>query len=160
MLLIPRIDKKKTRANSRGVLNTYRRLCRLTGYCGNPHDLVNSPQYDGMPRNTSHKNGTENAMLHYVGYVHLTKDYSASQIDDALEKLPYVSKEILRLSYCCREKYTLHEIAARIVIYKHSDAGKLEEFTYSVKNIEKLKSEALIEFAEAYKNGELIVLKK
>ncbi|OEG18873.1 hypothetical protein BCR23_13110 [Enterococcus quebecensis] len=47
-----------------------------------------------------------------------------------------------------------------IKVYKEDELGKVQEITYSVKNIEKLKSLELVEFSEAYRGGKLLAFKK
>ncbi|OJG91679.1 hypothetical protein RV15_GL000346 [Enterococcus silesiacus] len=47
-----------------------------------------------------------------------------------------------------------------IRVYKENKLGSIQEITYSIKNNEKLKSLALIEFAEAYRSGNLLAFKK
>ena len=83
--------------------------------------------------------------------------YTVYAIDHAIEFLPPVSQEVLRLSYCKDHKYTINDIAARIKTYKTNEFGEVEEIQYSIKNIERLKNIALIQFAEVYKGGELLV---
>lgn len=49
------------------------------------------------------------------------------------------------------------KLSSMIKVYREYEFGQVEETTYSIKNIEKLKDNALIEFAEAYHCENLIV---
>lgn len=67
-----------------------------------------------------------------------------------LQLLPDVSREILYYSYCVSNSYSMAKLSRIIKIYRENEFGQVEEITYSIKNIEKLKDNALIEFVEAY----------
>ena len=60
----------------------------------------------------------------------------------ALMKLSLISRQILHYSYCSRDMFTNYKIS--------------REIGYSERSVERMKSIALIEFAEAYRNGKLI----
>lgn len=154
------IDKKATRKNARKVLETYRRLQRLSGRTVNPLDMIRGIEYDGMPRSASSSNGTEHALVKKLGDVSIKFDEEIDKIDLALEQLSDVSKEILIMTYCKRNKYSINDIAAKVFVYRYNAVGKFEKIYYSTKTIEKFRSEALIEFAEVYENGKLVVFKK
>ena len=65
------------------------------------------------------------------------------KIDNALARLSLINRQLLYYTYCSIEKKTNVWIAS--------------ELGYSVSNVETLKCVALLEFAEAYENGQLIV---
>lgn len=164
MALLPKIDEKKTRENARMLLQEYSSLKRITTFTDYSRDLTQAIQYSDMPKNQSNRNSQEDKMVHIFGRT--TKEVIASRqerryivyaIDLAIKYLPPISQEILRLSYCVERKYTANDIAAKIETYRTNEYGKIEKIQYSVKNIERLKNIALIQFAEAYRGGELLV---
>lgn len=157
-LFILELDEKETRKNAREVLNKYRYFQRFVGRSSNPLDFMKSPIYDGMPRSGTKTNGIEHAMIKKLD-TGIIPEYKKEieKIDKAIERLPDISQEILKLSYCERQKYSMNDIAAKIFILKRNSLGDVEKIQYSVKTIEKHKSNALIEFAEAYEGGSCIV---
>lgn len=163
MVLIPEIDERQTKCNARTLLSTYRSKKRhIIGGFIDPYSLVRSPEITDDPIHRSNVNGVEKQVLFRLRNANLYKECSneIDLMDSAISALPEVSQKILRYSYCCANKYSLRDIAAKITIHKRCCEGFIEEFNYSVKNIERLKSEALIEFAEAYNNGELLAFEK
>ena len=138
MTLVPEINKKETKKNARAVLSQYRRLNRIAERA--PIDLK-SPIITDMPRSGA-KNGSQDAFLEWID-----AEIERDAIVAALAKLGLVSRQILYYSFCDLEKRSNYEI------------GKLIG-GYGDKNIEKLKAIALIEFADAYKKGKLMALKK
>ena len=60
----------------------------------------------------------------------------------ALMALSLTSRQILHYSFCVQDHYSNYKIA--------------REVGYSERSIQRMKSEALIEFAEAYRNGKII----
>lgn len=157
MTLIQELDEKATKQNVREVLSHCRRLQRLT----NTH--LQSPEITDMPRNPSKRNGVEKAVLKSLERVSkVTIDVSKERrirlyaIDLALSSLSLVSQQILYYSYCTVEKYTDVEISLKLKVYRNNEP---EYGVYSVKSIERLKSNALIEFAEAYQYENLLVFK-
>lgn len=138
MTLVPEINKKETKKNARAVLSQYRRLNRIAERA--PIDLK-SPIITDMPRRGA-QNGSQDAFLEWID-----AEIERDAIVAALAKLGLVSRQILYYSFCDLEKRSNYEI------------GKLIG-GYSDKNVEKLKAIALVEFADAYKKGKLIALKK
>ncbi|ETC91735.1 ArpU family transcriptional regulator, partial [Enterococcus faecalis PF3] len=63
----------------------------------------------------------------------------------ALMALSLTSRQILHYSFCVQDRYSNYKIA--------------REVGYSERSIQRMKSEALIEFAEAYRNGKVIAYK-
>lgn len=163
MLLVPEIDENKTRANARKLLSTYRRIKRrIVGASVDPYSLVRSSEITDGPVYHSNVNGVEKMMVHKLRNVSQIELYSKEiqQIDKAIESLSNISMKIIQLSYCEPNKLTVRDIAYKLDIYQRNSDGKYERVIYSEKNIERLKSQALIEFAEAYSGGILIALKK
>lgn len=163
MLLVPEIDECKTRANARKLLSTYRKKKRrIVGKSIDPYSLIRSPEITDEPMNHSNVNSLEKTMVHKLRNVHQIDVFSKEldQIDSTIDSLSNVSKRILKLSYCDPDKLTIRDIAFKLEIYQYNIEGRLERVIYSEKNIEKLKSQALVEFAEAYSGDDLVVLKK
>lgn len=158
MDLLPKVDVNKTKMNARKVLSKYRRMKRRINYDDEMRNLVQAVQYSNMPKNISHMNNEETKIINIFGDISketLDDVKKIQSIDRALEALPTISQRILKYSYCERNTYRLNEIAAKIKGYRVNEFGQYEQFTYSVKTVEKLKSEALIQFAEAYGCEEL-----
>lgn len=164
MVLIPGIDEKQTKCNARKLLSTYRsKMRRLAGgFLIDPYSLVNSPEITDDPIHRSNVNGVEKQVLFHLRKVSLAEDRSGelAAMDSALNALSEVSQQILRYSYCCADKYSVRDIAYKLCIYKADEMGRHEKIYYSEKNIERLKGQALIEFADAYNGGELIAHEK
>lgn len=162
MTLLQEIDENKTRANARKLLMTYRRKKRrLVGASIDPYSLIRSPEITDDPAHRSNTNGTEKVMLHQLSLVGLMENYSREivLIDQAIDSLSDISKKILLFSYCDPNKLTIRDIAYKLDIYQVTPSGKFERILYSEKNIERLRSLALFEFAEAYSGGVLIAQK-
>ncbi|EGO7759853.1 autolysin, partial [Enterococcus faecalis] len=102
---------------------------------------LKSPIITNMPKIQSHGNKAEDALVQLAD-VEAERDAILS----ALMALSLISRQVLYYSFCDVEKHTNWEIGQLI-------RG------YGEKNVEKLKSNALIEFAEAYKHGILVVYK-
>lgn len=81
-------------------------------------------------------------------------------IEYTLKSLSDVSREILYYSYCVPNPYSIAKFSRIIKVYRENEFDKIEKIIYSIKNIEKLKDNALIEFAEAYHYENLLVQKK
>lgn len=135
MNLLREVNFKQTRDNARSVLKNFRRLERIAG-----RSLVDikSPVITDMPKVPSHGNKAEDAMIQLAD-----AETERNAILGALMALSLISRQILYYSFCDVEKHSNYEIGQLIC-------------GYGEKNVEKLKSNALIEFAEAYKKGSLI----
>lgn len=164
MALLPKINEKKTRENVRDLLSDYATMKRASAFTDSYHDLMKAMQYSDMPKSQSNRNSQEDKMIAIFKKVSKSTidrseecRYTVYAIDHAIEFLPPVSQEVLRLSYCMDRKYTINDIAAKIKTYRTNEFGEVEEIQYSIKNIERLKNIALIQFAEVYKGGELLV---
>ena len=163
MELLPEIDENKTRANARKLLMTYRRKKRrLVGASIDPYSLIRSPEITDDPAHRSNTNGTENVVIQQLRSVGLVENYSKEifMIDQAIASLSDISQKILRYSYCEPNKITIREIAYKLDVYQVTPEGKFERVLYSEKNIERLRSIALYEFADVYSGGILIAQKK
>lgn len=163
MTLLTEIDYKLTRRNARDVLKNCRGLQRRNGV----KVSLKSPVFSDMPRNSSNRNNEEYLMIKRFGRT--SKAYQdenkrdamkLQSIVNALQSLSDVSRDILYYSYCIADPYSIIKLSNTIKVYKEDEYGKVTEITYSIKNIEKLKAQALIEFAEAYHYENLIAYKK
>ena len=131
MQLLREVDFKQTRCNARDVLKNFRRLERMAG-----RSLIDikSPIITDMPKAPKHGNKAEDAIIQMM-------DIEAER--DAILAALMALSLILYYSFCDVNKHSNYEIGQLI-------RG------YGEKNVEKLKSIALIEFAEAYKKGVLV----
>ena len=163
MTLLTEIDYKLTRRNARDVLKNCRGLQRRYGV----RVSLKSPELTDMPRNSSSRNNEEYRMI--KRFRNITKEHQnqnkrdamkLQSIVNALQSLPDVSRDILYYSYCVADPYSIVKLSHTIRVYKVDEYGEVTEITYSIKNIEKLKAQALIEFAEAYQYEDLIAYKK
>lgn len=135
MVLVPKINRKQTKLNARKVLKQTRKLARMAG---RPIVDLKSPVITDMPRGGNLDNMIELTIVNRT-----TADNELKAIERALGSLCFINRQILYYSYCDVEYHSNYEISLLV-------GG------YSEKNIERLKSNALVEFAEAYKNGELL----
>lgn len=137
MTLLREVDFRQTRTNARNVLKGYRRLERLAGRSAID---VKSPIITDMPRAPKNGNQAEDALIQRAD---AERDRDA--IITGLMSLSIISRQILYYSFCTRETYSNYKIS--------------REVGYSERSIQRMKSEALIEFAEAYRRGALIAYK-
>ncbi|MEQ7275194.1 ArpU family phage packaging/lysis transcriptional regulator [Enterococcus thailandicus] len=135
MQLLREVDFRQTRCNARDVLKNFRRLERLAG-----RSLVDikSPIITDMPKAPKHGNKTEDAIIQLVDI-----ENERDAILSGLMSLSLNSRQILYWSYCVVDTYSNYKIS--------------RELGYSERSVQRMKTEALIEFAEAYKHGALIV---
>ncbi|MCV2505884.1 ArpU family phage packaging/lysis transcriptional regulator [Melissococcus plutonius] len=136
--LLLEVDQIETKKKARLVLNQYRRWQRIAG---RPAVDIKSPIITDMPKNDSVFNQVEKRVIERVN-----AEVERDKIIRALAALSLVNRQILYFTYCDIEK--------RSNLWIGNVIG------FSDKNIEKLKSRALLEFAEAYQGGILVVLKK
>ena len=138
MALLPEIDTRKTKMNARKILSQYRKWERIAGKAAID---IKSPLLSDMPRTLGVTiNKPEDGLWERV---HAENERDA--ILRALALLGWRSRQILYMTYCDQEKATTLEIA---LYMKYSEIA-----------IKKFRSIALLEFAEAYKHGELLVKK-
>lgn len=136
--LFPEIDAKKTKINARKVLVQYRKWERIAG---KSIIDIRSPQLSDMPRTLGVSvNKTQDGIVERV-YAEMERD----AILRALASLSFVSRQILFMTYCECEKRSVWQIG--------------HELGYTEPHIKDLKSTALLEFAEAYKHGKLLICK-
>lgn len=134
MLLLREVDFSQTRKNARYVLKNYRRLDRIAG---RSKIDVRSPIITDMPRTPSNGNKSEDAFIQ-----RLDVETERDAIIAALMALKLTSRQILHYSFCLQDQYSNLRIA--------------DEMGYSVRQIERMKSDALVEFAESYRRGKLV----
>lgn len=134
MALLKDVDFYQTRTNARKVLNNYRRLQRITG-----RDKIDlrSPIMTDMPKTPSRGNAAEDAMVQYMD-----AEGEQNAIVAALMALSLTNRTVLYYSFCDRSNWSNYELAQKV--------------GYSDRQIRRIKQEALLEFAEAYKHGLLI----
>ncbi|MBC9720910.1 MAG: autolysin [Lactobacillus sp.] len=137
MNLLQEVDFRQTRDNARSVLKNFRRLERIAG-----RSLIDikSPVITDMPKTPSHGNKTEDAMIQLAD-----AEAERDAILMALMALSLISRQILYYCYCVPDGFSNYKIS--------------REVGYSERSIQRMKSEALIEFAEAYRKGKLISYK-
>lgn len=137
MQLLKEVDFKQTRCNARDVLKNFRRLERMAG-----RSLIDikSPIITDMPRTPSHGNKAEDALIQMMDI-----EAERDAILAALMALSINSRQILYYCYCVPENFSNYKIS--------------REVGYSERSIQRMKSEALIEFAEAYRHGKIITYK-
>ncbi|MHC5250459.1 ArpU family phage packaging/lysis transcriptional regulator [Enterococcus sp. LJL90] len=132
--LFREIDIRQTKMNAKRVLKNYRRLDRISGRSSFD---IKSPIITNMPRSDSYGNRVEEAMLQ-----HADAEAERNEILAALMSLGLTSRQILYSTFCAPDSMSNYAIGR--------DVG------YSERSIERMKGEALVEFAEAYRNGKLI----
>ena len=136
MQLLREVDFKQTRCNARDVLKNFRRLERMAG-----RSLIDikSPIITDMPKAPKYGNKAEDAIIQMMDI-----EAERDAILAALMALSLIS-QILSYSFCVPDSFSNYRIC--------------REVGYSERSIQRMKSEALIEFAEAYKHGRIIAYK-
>lgn len=137
MGLLRDVDFNQTRENAKDTLANYRRLQRITG---RSKIDIKSPIITDMPKSPSHGNRKEDALLQ-----HINAEGELNAIVAGLMSLPLTSRAVLYYSFCDKERWTNDLIGI--------------EIGYSERQVRRVKEDALIEFAEAYKKGKLISYK-
>lgn len=137
MGLLRDVDFNQTRENAKDTLANYRRLQRITG---RSKIDIKSPIITDMPKSPSHGNRKEDALLQ-----HINAEGELNAIVAGLMSLPLTSRAVLYYSYCDKERWTNDLIGI--------------EIGYSERQVRRVKEDALVEFAEAYKKGSLIAYK-
>lgn len=138
MTLVRELDYRQTKDNARKVLSQLRKWERIAG-----KSLIDvrSPMITDMPRSLGVS--VNRAADGIAERVHAEMERDA--ILSALARLSYKSREILSMTYRDVEKASVYEISLAL--------------GYSEIAVKKSRSVALLEFAEAYKNGRLLVRK-
>lgn len=138
--LFREIDEKATQAKAKKILQTYRRLCRIAG---SEHTLRSASAFSDQPRS---KNNQPNKGLETFVVKRLDAEREKAEIDNAISLLSSnVYKEILLRRFCKARQ------CSNICIYMELDLSESEFY--------REQSKALLEFAEWYKAGELLVFK-
>ncbi|GBD74233.1 putative autolysin regulatory protein ArpU [Tetragenococcus halophilus subsp. halophilus] len=137
MGLLRDVDFNQTRKNAVDTLKNYRRLQRITG---KSKIDIKSPIITDMPKSPSHGNKTEEALIQ-----HVDAEGELNAIVAGLMSLSLTSRAVLYYSFCDKERWTNDLIGM--------------EIGYSERQVRRVKDDALVEFAEAYKKGSLIAYK-
>lgn len=128
------INDRKTKNKAKSVLSKYRRLNRMAGVsCVD----LKSPIISDMPKAERTSNSVSDNVLKVIDAQRERDD-----IIKALACLPYDSRLLLFYTYCD--------------INKKSNQFIADELGFAERTLGRNKNEALIEFAEAYKGGELL----
>lgn len=138
--LFREIDEKATQAKAKKILQTYRRLCRIAG---SEYTLRSTSAFSDQPRS---KNNQPSKGLETFVVKRLDAEREKVEIDKAISLLSSdMYKEILIRRFCkARQR-------SNICIYMELDLSESEFY--------REQSKALLEFAEWYKAGELLVFK-
>ena len=138
--LFREIDEKATQAKAKKILQTYRRLCRIAG---SEYTLRSASAFSDQPHS---KNNQPNKGLETFVVKRLDAEREIAEIDNAISLLSSdVYKEILIRRFCKARQ------CSNICIYMELDLSESEFY--------REQSKALLEFAEWYKAGELLVFK-
>lgn len=137
MGLLRDVDFFQTRTNARKCLAQYRRLQRITG---KSKIDIKSPIITDMPKSPSQGNKAEDALIQ-----HMDAEAEQSAIVSGLMSLRLTNRTVLYYTFCDRDQWTEDEIGR--------DIG------YSRRQVNRIKKEALVEFAESYKHGKLIAFR-
>lgn len=132
--LFQEIDFPCTRSNAHKILKQYRKFERIAGRAKID---IRSPQINDMPKAPSFGNKTEDAIIQFI----YAKD-ERDEILKAITSLDLVKRQLLYYTYCEPDEYSNELIANKI--------------GYSARHVSRLKKDALIYFAEAYRHGKLI----
>lgn len=137
--LLPEINVEVTKKNARNVLRQYSRLEREAGKNYSQRLTV---EITDMPRGSA---SIRNTPVESMVVDRVTAETKCWDILQALFLLPRISREVLWYAYIDKEHWSVTKIARAL--------------GYSDKAIEKYKSRALLEFAEAYQSKKLQVIK-
>lgn len=127
------LDEKQTKKNVRKILRMYRQLERQAG----KRITLVGQKIDDMPKGQFQPDRLENKIIR-----RLDAERECLEILEAVERLEEREKKIIQFTYLLAIQYTNFKIG--------------QELQYSERTVERLKSDALIQFAYSYKNGELL----
>ncbi|WP_312730022.1 ArpU family phage packaging/lysis transcriptional regulator [Enterococcus sp.] len=147
-LLELEIDVRKTLKNAREILKKYRSLKRMIAQSYiDSRGSLSSKTFSDMPINRSNENIIENHMINRLDNAEkqLIWKRELEMIEEASSLLTDLHKELIERTYFDKDEKTQSFIA--------------EEIGFSIRGFERRLTIAVIEFAEAYKGGELIVWK-
>lgn len=142
------MDKRKTGKNAREILKKYRSLKRMIAHSYiTTRESLSSKTFSDMPINRSNENIMENHMIKQLDNAEkqLKWEQELEMIEEALALLPDLHKEIIERTYIDKDEKVQSFIA--------------QDIGYSLRGFENHLQRAVIEFAEAYKGGTLIVWK-
>lgn len=134
MKQVPKVNEQVTKKYARKTLKDYRKWQRKVETSA--FNMRSSRFKESLSRDEA--DWDDDGMLDYIN-----AKIEREAILEALVKLSKRSREILFLSYCDQEYHTIYEIGILL--------------NYSEKSIDRLKSIALLEFAEAYSHRKLEV---
>lgn len=132
--LLREVDFYQTKCNARKILKKYRKWVRISG---KSMIDIKSPIMSDMPKGDRWGNKVEDGMIQFM-----EAEAERDAILAALMALGIISRQVLYYRYCTPESNSNTKIAS--------------EIGYSERSVERLMSDALIEFAEAYKKGRLL----
>ncbi|WP_024797136.1 ArpU family phage packaging/lysis transcriptional regulator [Enterococcus faecalis] len=139
--LLKEVDFRQTKANARNVLKCKGQMIIWEKDRFGHSKATSCPLCNkSMPKSQSHGNKAEDALVQLAD-----AEAERDAILSALMALSLTSRQILHYSFCVQDHYSNYKIA--------------REVGYSERSIQRMKSEALIEFAEAYRNGKIIAYK-
>lgn len=127
------LDEKQTKKSVRKTLRMYRQLERQAG----KRITLVGQKIDDMPKGQFQPDRLENKIIR-----RLDAERECLEILEAVERLEEREKKIIQFTYLLATQYTNFKIG--------------QELQYSERTVERLKSDALIQFAYSYKNGELL----
>ncbi|WP_434102682.1 ArpU family phage packaging/lysis transcriptional regulator [Enterococcus faecalis] len=129
---------RQTKANARNVLKNFRRLERIAG-----RSLIDlkSPIITDMPKSQSHGNKAEDALVQLAD-AEAERDATTC----AFWVVTFYAGKFYLYRFCVQANY----------YHSGTDTG----VGYSERSIQRMKTKALIEFAEAYRNGKMSIYAK
>jgi ArpU family phage transcriptional regulator len=133
VLLVNELNERQTKTNAKKILRMFRQLERQAG----KRIQLQSPKLNDMPKSqlTSEVFGDRSARK-------ADAEKECQEIIAALHQLDQKEREVLELTYFAPKKYSRFQIA--------------QQMKYSESRIKQIKGDAYIQFAYAYKNGELL----
>lgn len=132
-LLEKQLDEKRTKTNAKKILRLFRQLQRQAGIT----NYLQSPKVSDMPKSPFMPKSFDDRSVRKMD-----AENECQEIIAALHRLDSKEREVLELTYLKAEKDTCFQIA--------------QQMCYSERRIKQIKSDAYIQFAYAYKNGELL----
>lgn len=136
--ILPDYNYSKCKENAKKILKDYRRSARLVGAKLTDYK---SPVVSDMPVSPSYGNGVENKVLEMVD--------AKSEFESVNAAIKTLSQEHFQVIY-----YTY--VSSNPNYNDTQISSMMFNSPYSSKNVGKIRSSALIEFCENYKNGELL----
>lgn len=132
-LLEKQLDEKRTKTNAKKILRLFRQLQRQSGNT----NYLQSPKLSDMPRSPFTPKSFDDRSNRKMD-----AEKECREIVTALHRLDPKEREVLECTYFKSQKDTCFQIA--------------QQMNYSERRIKQIKGDAYIQFAYAYKNGELL----